>query len=222
MARFLNVVRRGLIIITILTQSSQAFGDETTDSVGNILKEEQSQSALYQYGWLGIYGVSSLSRGIRAKDAPIYAYQEAHSLLALRSFFGVLKFVFEPLKSHGAYQQYTAIMADASLDEQQKRAKVIELNRQVALDQQKKRSLRGLIVGTGIHTLVAARILQKTEDEYFAGRAFLGGMAAQLLSMYTVPEESLTWYRGQNKLEASLIPNFGDGGASLVLSYSFH
>ena len=96
------------------------------------------------------------------------------------------------------------------------------MNRSVALDQQKKRSLRGLVIGTGIHTLVAARIYQNTDDGYFAGRAFLSGMTAQLLSMYMVPQDSLTWYRGQNRLQAAILPSFENGGGTLSLVYHFH
>ena len=81
--------------------------------------------------------------------------------------------------------------------------------------------MRGLIIGTAIHSLVALRINYTTEDEYFAGRAFLSGMAAQVISMLMVPQDSLTWYQKHNRLDVSLSPDL-KGGFQLGLSYQFH
>lgn len=214
---------RYCLVLACLTVPELSTGKDLTGAIGDTFREEETHSMLYQYGWLGIYSASAIGATVRAGDADTWQYRESHTMLGVRSLFGVYKFIAEPLLSHGARDRYQEIMADAALSANQKKAKVYSMNRQVALDQEKKGSLRGLVIGTVIHTLVAGRIYHITEDRYFAGRAFLSGMTAQILSMLTLPDDSLNLYRGHpEQLQVSFDPGVMDGSFRLGLAYRFH
>ena len=196
--------------------------DQTSGTISHVLEQDRSESAPYHYGWLGILGLSSSVNGYKAMDAEEYSYREAYSLLTIRPLFVVFKFLTKPVATLDAYDRYKEIEGNKKLNENQKHQAIQSLVRQVSEDQKVRKSLKKIVIGTIVNTLVTARIYQMTEDQQLATQAFVSGLLMQIVLNWTTPSNTSEWLESsKHQWSLSITPEIEGERYWLGWSYRF-